>query len=146
MEKSKKPFTVDVGAELSEKFSAQVTRLGSLKGRAIEAAIKAFLALPEDAQTALMRDGDANDILNKAFCQAQLEADLQSLPEAQRNQLLALAKQAAKTIAPKKKDSRSYVTTFPRSQSKNLASSAFARYVKGHRRRFQSLNIGTGQG
>lgn len=99
----KKTFTVDVDDGLSEAFSAQVDERGYTKYRALEGALRAFIAIPPEAQVALMSNGaEAEDILLNSFRDMGLEVDLQKLSPAQRVQILTLAKEAAKTISRKK--------------------------------------------
>lgn len=99
----KNSFNVDVDDELSEAFSAQVDKRGYTKYRALEGALRAFLAIPPEAQVALMSNGaNAEDILLNSFRDMGLEVDLQKLSPAQRAQILTLAKEAAKTVSRKK--------------------------------------------
>lgn len=99
----KKSFSVDVDDELSKSFSKQVEDRGYTKYRALEAAIRAFLAIPSEAQVSLIENKiSAKDILLNAFRDMGLEADLQKLPPAQRAQILTIAKEAAKKVSRKK--------------------------------------------
>lgn len=99
----KKTFTVDVDDGLSEAFSTQVSKRGYTKYRAIEGALRAFMAIPPEAQVALMSNGaDAGEILLNVFRDLGLEVDLKKLTPAQRVQILTLAKEAAKKVSRKK--------------------------------------------
>lgn len=99
----KKTFTVDVDDELSEAFSAQVDVCGYTKYRALEGALRAFMAIPPEAQVALMSNSsNPKDILIGAFGDISLEEGLNKLSPIQRTQILALAKEAAKTLSRKK--------------------------------------------
>ena len=98
-----KNFSVNIGETLCDDFSEHIDKNGYTKYRAIEGALRAFMAIPPEAQVALMSNTkNARDILIKVFGDAALEDDLQKLSPAQRNQILALAKEAAKTISRKK--------------------------------------------
>jgi len=98
-----KNFSCNIEPEVAEAFSAQVDVRGYTKYRAIEGAIRAFLAIPPEAQVALMsNNADAKEILLNTFRDLGLQVDLQKLSPAQRTQILTLAKEAAKTISRKK--------------------------------------------
>ena len=99
----KKSFNVDVDDVLSEAFSAHVDKSGYTKYRAVEGALRAFMAIPPEAQVALMSNSDnPKDILIKTFDDISLEEGLKELTPTQRVQILALAKEAAKTLSRKK--------------------------------------------
>jgi len=99
----KKTFTVDVDDDVSEAFSAQVDERGYTKYRALEGAIRAFMAIPPEAQVALMSNSsNPKDILVSAFSDIGLEEGLKKLTPVQRSHILALAKEVAKTLSRKK--------------------------------------------
>jgi len=98
-----KNFNVNVDEAVADKFTEQTDQRGYTKYRAVEGALRAFMAIPSEAQVALMSNSDnPKDILIKAFAAIGLEEDLKKLSPSQRNQILALAKEAAKTLSRKK--------------------------------------------
>lgn len=61
MANERKAFTVEVNSDLSKQFSAQTEQRGYFKYRAIEGALRAFMALPAEEQVSLMfADTEAN--------------------------------------------------------------------------------------
>lgn len=97
-----KNFSVNIDEKLCDDFSEHIDKNGYTKYRAIEGALRAFMAIPSEAQVALMSNSDnPKDILVKTFGDVGLEQDLQKLTPAQRTQILALAKAAAKTLSRK---------------------------------------------
>jgi len=98
-----KNFSVNIGEKLCDEFSEHVDKSGYTKYRAIEGALRAFMAIPPEAQVALMSNSDdPKEILVSTFGDISLEEGLKELNSAQRNQILALAKEAAKTLSRKK--------------------------------------------
>lgn len=84
-------------------FDKHTQQRGLIKYRAVEAALTAFMALPPDAQMALMSNTvNPEEILKKTFSDLALQQDLAKLSPARRTQILELARQAAKTICGKK--------------------------------------------
>jgi len=103
MARVEKSFGVNIEEKLSEAFSAQVDERGYTKYRALEGAIRAFMAIPPEAQVALMSNSsNPKDILVNVFGDIGLEEGLKKLTPVQRSQILALAKEAAKTLSRKK--------------------------------------------
>ncbi|KKN73481.1 hypothetical protein LCGC14_0400560 [marine sediment metagenome] len=100
----KKPFTVDVDEQLSDAFSAQADERGYTKYRAIEGALRAFIALPAGLQVDLMGNqiSDVLTIIKTKLLDADLIDRLESLTPSQRTKLVALAKESAKIISRKK--------------------------------------------
>ena len=99
----KKTFSVDVNDELSESFSKMVEERGYTKYRAFEAAMRAFLVLTPEIQVKLMSNSaDAYNLIRDSFRDLALKDDLDSLPEKQRNQILALAKEVARQVSRKR--------------------------------------------
>jgi len=100
---NKKAFNVDVNLEVAEKFSGQVEDRGYTKYRAVEAALRAFIALPEEAQVKLMsNEMEPEIVLIDTFREKALEYDLSKLSPAQRVKVISLAKEAAKSVSRKK--------------------------------------------
>lgn len=98
-----KNFNVNVDEKVADEFSEHVDKNGYTKYRAVEGALRAFMAIPSEAQVALMSNSDnPKDILVSAFGDISLEKGLKELTSAQRAQILALAKEAAKTLSRKK--------------------------------------------
>jgi len=65
--------------------------------------MRAFLVIPPEAQVALISNTkNARDVLLKTFADIALAEDLQKISPNQRNQILVLAREAAKTISRKK--------------------------------------------
>lgn len=84
-------------------FSKLVDDRGYTKYRAAEAALRAFCALPEEAQVKLMSNKvDPESILIEVFRERALELDLKKLSPSQRSKIVTLAKEAAKSICKKK--------------------------------------------
>jgi hypothetical protein len=99
----KKSFSVDVNDELSEKFSAQSDERGYTKYRAIEGALRAFVAMPPELQVSLMSANkkDAYTILVDGLVRAEIAAHLDRLGPA-KEEFLALLRQAKAKAARKK--------------------------------------------
>ena len=72
MAKSKKPMNVDMDGEIYDDFAELVEKAGYLKYRAVEAAFRAFMALPADVQVALMSNKpNPREIIVKTLCSVQ---------------------------------------------------------------------------
>lgn len=99
----KKPFTVDVDDDVSEAFSDQIEVRGYIKYRAIEGALRAFMALPPELQVQLMNNNvsDVSHLIKEKLLDADLVSRLGKLTSEQRNQLVALAKEGAKVLSRK---------------------------------------------
>jgi hypothetical protein len=95
---AKVPFNQDVDEGLSVSFNELADARGYTKYRAVEAAMRAFLALPPDAQALLMANNcNAYDILVKSLLSAELEKHIEEVAP-----LLALLRKA-KGQVPRKK-------------------------------------------
>lgn len=100
---NKKAFNVDVDKEVSEKFSEQVIDRGYTKYRAVEAALRAFCVLPEEAQVKLMSNKkDPELILIDTYREKALEYDLSKISPVKRARILSLVKEVSKSVSPKK--------------------------------------------
>ena len=87
-----------------EAFTKLVEVNGYTQYRAVEAALRAFIVTPPEAQVALMsNNADPKEILTTAFGTLDIEQALAKLSPTQRNQILLLAREAARTICRKKK-------------------------------------------
>jgi len=103
MLKSKKSFGIEIESQLSDDFQKHCDESGYKKYRAIEGALRAFMVIPPKAQKALMSNTkDARGLMIKTFADIALEEDLQQVSPNQRNQILALAREAAKALSRKK--------------------------------------------
>ena len=100
----KKSFNVDVSDAVSDEFSAQVDERGYTKYRAVEGALRVFMALPADIQVKLMSNGieDIVNLLTEALLDAEIMRFLGSLPPQQRQTLLQDVKQARVKVSRKK--------------------------------------------
>ncbi len=99
----KKPFTVDVDTELSEKFSLQVDERAYTKYRAVEGAIRAFMALEPKLQVQLMNNKieDVYAMLVRGLVETEIRKHLDELGPA-KEKFLALLKQAKEKKSPKR--------------------------------------------
>jgi len=78
----KKSFSVDVDDGVSDAFSSQVADRGYTKYRAVEGALRAFIAMPPEAQVAFMSDAEnAQKILLNAFREMGLQTDTVKSPK-----------------------------------------------------------------
>ena len=93
---NKKSFNVDVAEELSDLFSVQIGQRGYAKYRAIEAALRAFMALPAAVQVQLMNieTKDVYTLLVNGLVNAEVTRSLASLSSGQK----ALILEAVKSI------------------------------------------------
>ncbi|MHC4207359.1 MAG: hypothetical protein ACYSTT_22110 [Planctomycetota bacterium] len=91
----KKTFTVDVDDDLSEAFSAQVDERGYTKYRAIEGAMRAFVALPPEVQVSLMSNkiDDTYGVIVRSLLEKEVLAHLDTLGPT-KAKFLAMLKQA----------------------------------------------------
>ena len=100
----KKSFNVDIDDKLSDRFSAQVEERGYTKYRAIEGALRAFIAMPAELQVQLMGNqiSDVLQLMKEKLLDADLIQRLEKLTPDQRDQLVLLAKKGAKIASQKK--------------------------------------------
>jgi hypothetical protein len=104
MAMNRKPFTVDVTDVIADAFSAQVDERGYTKWRAIEGAIKAFLALEPDIQTKLMSPTIKPNEIRAALVLGLVRAETIAEAEKQgltRGELLNLVKESKARTARK---------------------------------------------
>ena len=103
MPKSKKSFGAELAEELCDAFSEQIDKRGYKKLRAIEGALKAFMAMPKDLQVTLMSANEHNvhDLLVAGLLDAEIQVHLDKLGPAKK-EFVALLKQAKGKASPKK--------------------------------------------
>lgn len=90
-------------AKVFDDFTKLVEDNGYTQYRAAEGALRAFIAIPPEAQVALMsNNANAQEILLNTFRDMGLQVDLQKLSPTQRTQILTIAKEAAKKVSRKK--------------------------------------------
>ena len=95
-----------------EKVFSDLTKLVEEKGytqyRAVEGAIRAFIALPDELQVALMKGNNQNvyKLLIHSLRDIELTKNLQALSPEQRLVLIESAKEVTKRLFPKKKDQK----------------------------------------
>lgn len=101
----KNSFNVDVDDVLSESFSTLCDERGYTKYRAIEGALRAFIALPDELQVALMKsqNSDVYELLVHNLRDIELHKILQALTPEQRMVLIESAKVVTKRLFQKKK-------------------------------------------
>jgi len=75
MAQHKKSFNVDVDSALSDAFSAQVDERGYTKYRAIEGALRAYMAMPTELQVRLISATSTDDIYTM-LVELLLEAEI----------------------------------------------------------------------
>ena len=94
----KKSFNVDIDEKLSDEFTAQIDKRGYTKYRAIEGALRAFMALPLEIQGKLITNdiGDIYSMLVRSLVDAEIQKHLDDLGPG-KEKFLALLKQATKT-------------------------------------------------
>ena len=99
----RKSFAVDVSEELPEQFSEQADSFGYTKYRAIEGALRAWMALPPDLQVKLMSNStpDVRQSITESLLGLAIQAHLDELGPA-KEEFLALLKQAKEQAAQKK--------------------------------------------
>jgi septation ring formation regulator EzrA len=101
MAKNEKSFGIKIDPELSERFSEHVLERGYTKYRAIEAALRAFIALPPEVQVGLMSNKvDAFSILKDTF--KDVNNELKNLTDEQKSQIIMIAKEISKKTSNKK--------------------------------------------
>ena len=100
----RKSFGGEVSEKLADAFIEYCDQRGLTKYRAIEGALRAFMALPPEVQVELMSNNDKNalEILTTAFRDADAEDFLRSLKPADRTKVISLAKQAQKIASQKR--------------------------------------------
>jgi hypothetical protein len=99
---AKVPFNQDVDEGLAVSFNELVDERGYTKYRAVEAAVRAFVALPPDAQALLMANNcKPYEIMVKSLLSAEVDKHLDELGPI-RSRFLALLKQAKAQDARKK--------------------------------------------
>ena len=100
----KRSFNVDVGEKLSDAFSAQVNDRGYTKYRAIEGALRAFMALPAELQVQLMSNDiqDVSKVLVEHLLDAETLKFLESLSPKSRQMTLEKLKEARAEVSRKK--------------------------------------------
>jgi len=105
MVNERKSVGIDINVELSNAFSEQLEERGYIKYRAVEGAIRAFMALPPELQVEIMSkpNNDIYEILTVAFRDKDAQDFLSSLKPADRKKVLALAKEALKSVSQRKK-------------------------------------------
>jgi len=103
--KGQKNFNVNVDEKIADKFSEQIELRGYTKYRAIEGAMKAFTALPDQLQVALMKstNQDTYKLLVHGLRDIELIKGLQALTPEQRLILIESAKEVSKRLFAKKK-------------------------------------------
>lgn len=104
----KKPFNVDVNDEISEAFSMLCDERGYTKYRALEGALRAFIALPDEIQVGLMKSKncDVYKILIHGLRDIELTKNLKALTPEQTQVLIETSKELTKRLFPKKKDQK----------------------------------------
>ena len=102
----KKSFSVDVDEELSDAFTGQVDVRGYTKYRAIEGALRVFMALPPELQVELMGNfkdlTKVSELISNFYRDSDVKEFLNSLKPEDRNKVLSIAKQAYKSTSRKK--------------------------------------------
>lgn len=97
----RKAFNVDIDDTLSDDFARQTLSRGYTKYRAIEGALRAFLALPPDIQVALMEteSSDIVQLLKEKLLDSDLEERLVGLSLVQKQKIAGFAKEVAKIVS-----------------------------------------------
>ena len=102
---AQKNFNVNVSEKLSDAFSAQVDERGYTKYRAVEGALRAFIALPAELQVQLISnaksESDVYAMLVRGLVETEIAKHLDDLGPA-KEKFLALLKQAT-AKKPRKK-------------------------------------------
>lgn len=100
----KKPFGSDITADLADEFLAYCEAHGHVKYRAVEAALRAFMALPVEAQVKLMSSTvtDIRTLLADALVSRQIDQNLVELGPARAEFLRLLEQAIERTSVPKK--------------------------------------------
>ena len=100
---NKKSFNVDVSDEVSELFTAQTSGRGYTKYKAIEGALRAYMALPREIQV-LLNEGNTKDVyamLVEGLVDREILKRLAELGPA-KTEFLALLRQAKGKVSQKK--------------------------------------------
>jgi len=100
----RKAFTVELNEKLADEFTDFVDKRGLKKTRALEGAVRGFMAYPPDVQTRLMDNSlsDAYTILVDGLVDAEIAKHIDELGPA-KDKFLALLKQATEKGGRKKK-------------------------------------------
>ena len=94
---------ISINEQLAGEFSKLIEDSGYTKYRAVEAALRAFMGIPPEAQVALIsNDVDAKELLTRTFRDVGISEYLEGLSPERRSQILLLAQQAAKKLSRKK--------------------------------------------
>ncbi|MHC4083890.1 MAG: hypothetical protein ACYSWZ_02940 [Planctomycetota bacterium] len=94
---------IEIEKKLSDELAKQVEERGQTKYRAVEGAIRAWLALPKVVQVDLMsKNVNAHQLLMDTFQNIALQEYLEKLNPAQRNLLLATVKELGEKFSNKK--------------------------------------------
>ena len=96
------PFNQDIDEKTGQEFSAQAEERGYTKYRAVEGALRAFMALPSEVQVRLMstNETDAYAILLHGLVDAELAKEIESLGPSKK-EFLALVRQAIAKVSRK---------------------------------------------
>ena len=96
------PFNQDIDEKTGQEFSAQTEERGYTKYRAVEGALRAFMALPSEVQVQLMssNETDAYAILIHGLLDAELAKELQQMGP-KKKEFLALVRQAIAKVSRK---------------------------------------------
>jgi len=105
MSRKEKSFGISIEEKLSEAFSTLCYERGYTKYRAIEGALRAFIALPDELQVALMKGSnqDTYKLLVQGLRDIELIKGLQALTPEQRLILIESSKEVSKRLFPKTK-------------------------------------------
>jgi len=100
---SLKNFNVNIDESLAEEFSIHIDARGFTKYRAVEGALRAFMALPAEVQTRLIanQNTDIYSILVRGLVDSEIQKHLDKLGPA-KEKFLALLTQAASPKPPGK--------------------------------------------
>ena len=103
---NKKTFSTEMSGAILDEFNSYVVQHGYVKYRAVEAAMKAFMAFPPDVQSALMQEsknqkGILNLIANGIIDKQILSQITHLLPE-QKGHLFQEIKQLRAKVSRKK--------------------------------------------
>jgi len=96
-------LNVNIDAALYDSFSEQTDERGQTKYRAVEGALRAFIALPAEVQTQLIsdREKDTYSILVQGLVDSEIQKHLDKLGPV-KEKFLALLTQATSLKPPKK--------------------------------------------
>jgi len=99
-----KNFNVNVNVEVADEFSEQTEQRGYTKYRAVEGALRAFIAMPAELQVRLISAGSQDEVyqlLIENLLKAEISKHLEKLGPT-RAKFLALLKQAKDSSSQKK--------------------------------------------